>query len=93
MAFHASAKYDSAIVCFLKAIQLEPTRGRTYFRVACSYVLNKKPDLAIAYLTLAYEKGYKNKDALFSDPDLIDLQNLKDYQNLLDKYVPDWRKR
>lgn len=93
LAFHASAKYDSAIVCFLKAIQLEPTRGRTYFRVACSYVLNKKPDLAIAYLTLAYEKGYKNKDALFSDPDLIDLQNLKDYQNLLDKYVPDWRKR
>ena len=93
LAFHANGQYDSSINYFLKAIQIEPTRGRTYFRVACSYTLNKNIEQAISYLKLAYEKGYKNKDALLSDPDLIDLYNVKAYQDLLDKYVPDWRNR
>lgn len=93
LAFHSNAQYDSAIVSFLKAIQIEPTNGRTYFRAACSYTLNKNPQQAIAFLKMAYEKGYKNKDALFSDPDLMDLHNIKEYQDLLDKYVPDWRQR
>jgi hypothetical protein len=61
--------------------------------LACSYALNNQPDEAITYLKQAFEKGYKNYDSLVSDPDLDSLKNNKEFQNILDKYVPDWRKR
>gem|GEM_PF-5992642 len=93
LAFHAKQQYDSAIVYLKKSIELSPTKGKNYFQLACSYALNKQTDQAILHLKLAYELGYNNKDALFSDPDLAGLRDIKAYQELLDKYVPNWRQR
>jgi len=59
--------------------------------LACTYAQHKQHDKAIENLKLAYQKGYKNYDALLSDPDLDVLKGNKDFQALLDKYVPDWR--
>jgi tetratricopeptide (TPR) repeat protein len=93
LAFHTRAQYDSAIYYLRKSIDIDPRKGKNYFQVACSYALNKQPDQAIQFLKLAYEIGYNNKDALFTDPDLISLREIKAYQELLDKYVPGWRQR
>lgn len=91
LAYHAALKYDLAIVYIQKSIKKDPSKGKTYFELACSYSMNNQPDQAILYLNQAYQRGYKNTEALLTDPDLSSLKNLKGFQDLLDKYVPDWR--
>lgn len=91
LAFHAKQRYDSAIVYIKKAVLLEPSKGKNYYSLACSYALNNQPEQAILYLRQAYERGYKNVETLITDPDLSGLKNYKEFQSLLDKYVPDWR--
>jgi tetratricopeptide (TPR) repeat protein len=91
--YHSMGQYDSAIVNIQNAIRLDPTKGKNYFRLACSYSLNNKPEQAILYLRQSYERGYKNYDALLTDPDLFGLKNFKEFQALLDKYIPNWKER
>jgi tetratricopeptide (TPR) repeat protein len=91
--YHSLRQYDSAIVHIQDAIRLDSTKGRNYFRLACSYALNNQPENAIFTLKQAYEKGFKNYDSLISDPDLDSLKNIKEFQALLDKYIPGWRNR
>jgi tetratricopeptide (TPR) repeat protein len=93
LSYHAMLRYDSAIVWLQKSILVDPEKNKPYFELACSYAMNKQPEQAILYLTQAFKRGYKNTDALLTDPDLEGLKNLKAYQDLLDKYVPDWRNR
>ncbi len=93
LAYHASLKYDQAIIYLQKAIKKDPSKGKVYFELACSYAMNDQPDQAILYLAQSYQRGYKNTDALLTDPDLGSLKNLKGYIDLLDKYVPDWKNR
>ena len=93
LAYHALQRYDSAIVYLQNAIRLEPTKGKTYYTLACSYALSNKPEQAILYLRQAYERGYKNVETLVTDPDLAGLKNYKEFQAILDKYLPDWRNR
>ncbi len=93
LVYHAMQRYDSAIVHIQQAIRLDPTKGKTYYQLACSYALANKPEQAILYLRQAFERGYKNTENLVADPDLFGLKNYKEFQALLDKYVPDWRDR
>lgn len=93
LAFRSVGQYDSAIVHFLNLIKLDVKKPRNYFRLACVYALKNQHEQAILYLKQSYERGYKNLDALLNDPDLIGLRNFKGYQDLLDKYIPDWRNR
>jgi tetratricopeptide (TPR) repeat protein len=89
--YHTLEQYDSAIVYIQNAIKLDPTKSKNYFSLACSYALNKKPEQAITYLRQAYERGYKNTEALTTDPDLSGLKIYKEFQALLEKYVPGWK--
>lgn len=91
--YHSMRRYDSAIVHIKNAIRLEPEKSRTYYQLGCSYALNNQPTEAVAALRQAMEKGYKNAENLVIDPDLIGLKNNKEFQALLDNYLPDWRKR
>ncbi len=91
--YHTMQRYDSAIVYMQNAIRIDPTKGKNYYSLACSYALSNQPTQAIQYLRQAYEHGYKNVDNLISDPDLAGLKNIKEFQALLDKYVPNWRNR
>ena len=93
LVYHAMQQYDSAVVYIQNAIRLDPTKGKTYYQLACSYALNNKPEQAILYLRQAYERGYKNVETLLSDPDLAGLKEFKGFQDILDKYLPDWRNR
>jgi tetratricopeptide (TPR) repeat protein len=91
--YHTVQQYDSAIVYIKNAIRLDPLKPKTYFQLACSYAISNKPEQAIQYLRDAYERGYKNYNNLIEDPDLDGLKKNKDFQALLDKYVPDWKQR
>ena len=93
LAFHALQQYDSAIVHIQNAILLDAKKGKAYYQLACSYALNNQPQQAILYLRQAYERGYKNTENLMMDPDLAGLKKFKEFEDLLDKYVPDWRKK
>ena len=93
LVYHSMQRYDSAIVYLQNSIRLDPAKPKTYYQLACSYALSNKPEQAIQYLKNAYEKGYKNVDVLISDPDLSGLRNFKEFQALLDKYVPDWKNK
>lgn len=93
LTYHAIGQYDSAVVYLEKAIRLDPTKGKTYYELGCTYALAKKPEQAILYLRQAYERGYKNTENLLNDPDLAGLLNYKEFQALLDKYLPGWRER
>ncbi|OSZ80007.1 hypothetical protein CAP36_01720 [Chitinophagaceae bacterium IBVUCB2] len=93
LVYHSMARYTLAIEYLEKAIRNDPTKGKTYYQLACSYALNNKPAPAITYLKQAYERGYKNVDNLLTDPDLSGLMGFKDFQDLLDKYIPNWRNK
>lgn len=91
--FHLVSQYDSAIVYIQKAIRLNPRNGKAYFDLACSLALTNRPEQAIVYLRQAFERGFRNYDFLVTDPDLAGLKNFKEFQALLDKYLPDWKER
>jgi len=93
LVYHTMQRYDSAIVNMQNAIRIDPAKGKNYYSLACSYALNNQPGQAIQYLRQAYERGYKNVENLVTDPDLAGLKNYKEFQALLDKYVPDWKNR
>ncbi len=93
LAYHAQLKYNKAIEYIQKAIRKDATKGKIYFELACSYAMNNQPEQAILYLSQAYQRGYKNTEALLTDPDLSNLKNMKGYVELLDRYVPDWRNK
>jgi len=44
-------------------------------------------------LKQSYENGYKNYDALISDPDLDGLKDNKEFQALINKYIPNKKDR
>jgi tetratricopeptide (TPR) repeat protein len=89
--YHALHRYDSAAHHIENAIALNPRNAKAYYNLACSYAMQGKADQAIANLRAAFEKGYKDKEALLDDPDLAGLKKNKDFEALLDKYVPGWR--
>ncbi len=93
LVYHAIKQYDSAIVYIQNAIRLDSTKVKTYYQLACIYALANKPEQAILYLQQAYERGYKNVEVLLTDYDLKGLKNFKGFQDILDKYLPDWRTR
>ena len=86
-------QYDSAIVYIQNAIKINPRNAKAYFDLACSYALTNRHEQAILYLGQAFERGFRNADLLVTDPDLAALKNYKEFQALLDKYLPDWKDR
>jgi tetratricopeptide (TPR) repeat protein len=93
LVYHTTGQYELAVLHIQKAIQLDPDKGKNYYLLATSFALGKKPELAIQNLKIAYEKGYKNTDNLVNDPDLFSLKDSKEFQALLDKYVPGWKSK
>ncbi|HRG23671.1 MAG TPA: tetratricopeptide repeat protein [Chitinophagaceae bacterium] len=89
LVYHVLNRYDSAIQYISRAILQEPGRSDTYYQLACTYALAGQKEQAILYLRQALERGYKNKESLLSDPDLEDLKGYKEFQSLIDKYLPD----
>ncbi len=89
LVFHVLNRYDSAIYFISKALQLVPTREDAYYQLGCTYALANQPAQAILNLRLAFEKGYKGRESLLTDPDLFGLKDNKEFQALLDKYLPD----
>lgn len=91
LSYHALGRYDSAIVYLQRTTEVDTADGQLWFRLACSYALNRQPAEAVRSLRSACEKGYISKDEMLNDPDLAGLRGRADYEALLDRYVPGWR--
>lgn len=90
--YHAQSKYPMAIRYLQKAIINDPSKNKACYELAASYSLNNQPEQAILAIRQAIQRGYKNYKTLLDDPDFDSLKNLKGFQDILDQYVPDWRK-
>lgn len=94
LASHSLQRYPRAIEYIESSIKIDGGKPKTFYQLACSYALSNNVEKAIENLKISYEqKGYKNLDNLINDPDLINLKTNKEFQALLDKFVPDWRER
>lgn len=93
LAYHAQAKYEQAIYYLRKAILNDPEKSKVYYELAASYALSNQPEQAILYIQQAIERGFKNYKTLHDDPDFELLHNMKGFQDILDKYLPNWRNK
>jgi tetratricopeptide (TPR) repeat protein len=89
LVYHVLNRYDSAILYIGLAIRQEPERADAYYQLACTYALAGQKSQALLYLRQAMEKGFKSKESLLTDPDLEELKGEKEFQSILDKYLPD----
>ena len=53
----------------LRVSELEPDDALARYNLACSYALVEKFDAALAALAAAFELGYRDLDAIRTDPD------------------------
>lgn len=91
--YHSLNKYDLAITYLKKAIQNDPAKNKACYELAASYALSGQPEQAILYIQQAIQRGFKSYNSLLDDPDFDTLRNLKGFQDILDKHIPDWRNK
>lgn len=71
-----------------RLVKLQPSNATAHYNLACSLALSKRRADALRSLRRAVDLGYKDYDWMSQDPDLEDLQNSKDFKNLLRKLQP-----
>ena len=93
LALHSLRRYDEAIVYIKKSTEIDASKPKVYYQLACSYALANKPDQAVEALKQAILKGYRSYENILNDPDLVQLKSHPEFQALMDKYVPGWKNR
>jgi len=79
-------KINDAIIYQNEILDNYPTSGN-YYDAACLYSLMNRPDDAVKYLQIAFEKGYSGFVHMESDRDLDNIRNTPGYIEL----VKEWR--
>jgi len=88
-AYVYSKDYKNGIACLQKAVKYYPDDPAVYYNVACGFSLASDTDMGIKYLKLALEKGFKDYAWLNTDPDIVNLRKLADFNQLMKQYFPD----
>jgi len=76
--------YDSGKL-YTSAFEIQEGSALHYYNAACSWSLAKDTTKALSYLIIAADKGWKNKQHIRSDKDLISLQNNSKWALVLQK--------
>jgi clan AA aspartic protease (TIGR02281 family) len=82
--FHLGKK-DEAIDWLNKILEKYPTYGNQY-DAACLYSIMKENELALKYLDLAFENGYKDFHHIQVDDDMDNIRELPEFKALIKKY-------
>ena len=83
MAYAADQQYGRALAAFKKLVELDPANSVNYYNIAVLYALqNKVPD-SVEWLKKAIDQGYHNWDLVKTDPDLANIRNSVEYQQLV----------
>ena len=72
---HALKRYDEAIPCFLKAVELDASPQTYLYNLCCSYSLLGKKDEAFSWLRRALDARYVDQETLENDTDLVPLRD------------------
>ena len=62
-------------------------RAKYHYYVAKLYAKNGRNELALQYLRKALEEGFKERKQLEKDPEFATLRDLKEFQDLLARYM------
>ena len=84
MAYTADRRYGQALTAFEKLIELDPAQAGNYYNMAVLYALQNKVPQAIVWLKKAIDRGYRNWDLIKTDPDLANIRNSAEYQQLME---------
>jgi tetratricopeptide (TPR) repeat protein len=82
--FLSGRKLELSVLCFEKAISLQPEAG-DYYNLACAFALLKDSDKAFVALEKSRELGFDSKDQLKNDTDLESLHSDSRWKKLLEK--------
>jgi tetratricopeptide (TPR) repeat protein len=72
---HALKRYDEAIPCFVKAVDLDASPQTYLYNICCAYSLQGKKDEAFAWLERALDARYVDQETLENDTDLVPLRD------------------
>lgn len=71
---HALKRYDEAIPCFQKAVELDASPATYLYDVACAHALMGHADEALAWLKRALDARFVDQETLENDTDLDSLR-------------------
>ncbi len=72
---HALKRYDEAIPCFLRAVEIDASPQTYLYNLCCSYSLLGKKDEAFGWLERALNARYVDQETLENDTDLVPLRD------------------
>jgi len=78
--------YEKGLDVDLKLARLRPSDATVFYNLACSYSLLGQIHSALESLEKAFSLGYKEFAFLMMDPDMENVRNSPDFDQLLKKY-------
>jgi len=84
--------YSTTISYHRRVIEIEPKQVRSYIAVGVAFMEQSILDSAVLYFKAAYELNPSEAVKMVNDLNLSSLKNYKAFHDLLDKYIPGWRK-
>lgn len=84
-AYLLSGNIDKAIAVNDSILEKFPTPG-SYYDAACLYSRMGRLEESLAYLEIAFEKGYKHLEHLRNDDDMDNVRKLPEYRALIRRY-------
>jgi thiol-disulfide isomerase/thioredoxin len=88
--------YDSAIRFFKKQIDIYDGSGVPHYNLACAYSLKGREEKALAWLSSAIERGYRNTSHMMKDTDLDNIKSMKEFEELIalaESFKEKWQER
>ena len=80
-----AGKLTEAEAEFKQILVMDPKNGDALYNLACVYAKMKKLDLSADYLDAALINGFRDRNALRTDPDLAALRKTAKFQQIMDK--------
>lgn len=80
-----NGEYDKSLLLLHRMAKLNPDDPDVYYNIACIYSRQGRVDSAVMWLSEAIKKGFKNKNILRTDPDLVNVRETEFYKKLLMK--------
>jgi len=80
-------EYKTIISLIKKMNQFQPESAEAYYYIACIYAGQNKTEISIDWLEKAIIKGFKNRDLIKTDENLINIRKSRHYKELIKIYL------
>ncbi len=81
--YAARRDFVEALAWYKKSLTIDPDFGDGVYNMACAYSAQGQIAPALAYLKLAAEKGFTDRDVIEKDEDLAPLRDTNEYKAIL----------